>query len=154
VSDQGNMGSCLMPDMETIINYMQRGMKMKMYMKLVKTIDAYKRCVANGNEEWELIHKQTIDDIINSLPHGSGIDGITTVNFDKCSDKMIWLNSSYHAMDEYGMYDRWIDFSIVITASLLFGFDLHVYGRFGKYSDAKDWIMDVFGQDFEKEVQE
>jgi len=54
---------------------------------------------------------QEIIKIFNNLPHGSGIDGSWYLGFYK-SNFVFW--SSYHCMDEYGGYDGWVDFRVII----------------------------------------
>lgn len=54
----------------------------------------------------------TVEEIVDALPHGSGIDADWTVISDSRHRKEI--GCSYHAMDENGMYDGWVDFSVVI----------------------------------------
>ena len=48
--------------------------------------------------------------LVNSI-HGSGIDADYTVTE---TQKYIRLNNSYHCMDEYGYYEGWFDFSVLI----------------------------------------
>ena len=54
---------------------------------------------------------QWVEDLAEVLPHGSGIDADWTIEYR--GDYIIARNS-YHCMDEYGFYDGWQDFSIVI----------------------------------------
>jgi len=46
------------------------------------------------------------------LPHGSGID---TDWYLERQDDIILASNSYHAMDEYGGYDSWWDFTVELT---------------------------------------
>jgi len=55
-----------------------------------------------------------IDDILDTLPHGSGIDSSWTFDVRKNGD--VVFRNSYHGMTEFGMYDGWQDFSVVIFA--------------------------------------
>ena len=53
------------------------------YKRLAGTIQARLNCIQNNNREWEENHEETINNIIKSLPHGSGIDGVTKIDLDK-----------------------------------------------------------------------
>lgn len=55
--------------------------------------------------------------ILDSLPHGSGIDSSWTVTLNKSS---LLLHNSYHCMDDNGYYDGWLDFTIRVSKSTLF----------------------------------
>jgi hypothetical protein len=125
---------------------------MKKYQELAGRFTAYKNCLKSNNKEWEEKHYSKIEEIINSLPHGSGIDGKTEFDFDNSkSDKLI-INSSYHAMDENGFYDRWIDFSLIITPSLQFGFNLTITGKFGRNQEIKEYLLDIFHSALDLEI--
>ena len=83
-------------------------------------IDAYKRCIVSKSDQygdWADKHQQSIDELMKLLPHGSGIDGDTTLEIDQCSPKQIVLASSFHVMDDNGMYS--------IRRVLLDGFDIN-----------------------------
>jgi hypothetical protein len=49
-------------------------------------------------------------DIVDALPHGSGIDADWQVSVTKRS---IRLSNSFHAMDDNGFYDGWADFTVI-----------------------------------------
>jgi hypothetical protein len=82
------------------------------------------------------------------LPSGSGFNSGSCVNQEKSTSEKIVINSGFHTMDEMGGYDTWIDFSIIITPSLQFGFDLKIknisdHYRWKKYALA-DYIYETF----------
>lgn len=120
--------------------------KRPIYRELASTIDARLNCIKSNNTEWKERHEEKINRIIDDLPHGSGIDGTTRLDFERSTGERIVITSEYHAMTETGMYDRWIDFRITLTASLRFGMDMVIAGNFGKYQDVKEYLYDVFGE--------
>jgi hypothetical protein len=79
----------------------------------------------------------TFDDLMNALPHGSGIDSNWTID---AGTKSVRLHNSYHCMDENGFYDGWVHFIVsipVVSKTLVWeGFKLHFqdYYRAKKYN--------------------
>ena len=121
------------------------------YKRLAGTIQARLNCIQNNNREWEENHEETINNIIKSLPHGSGIDGVTKIDLDKSTPDKIIIYSEYHCMNENGYYDGWVDFTITIKPSLQFGIDLNITGNFGsKNQDLKDHLYETFDSDLRK----
>ena len=120
-------------------------MERKFYQELAHYFNAYNNCIKIGNKEYETIHRQNIEQMIDSLPHGSGIDGKTEFNFNKSRENKLIIDSSYHCMDQNGYYDGWIDFSIIITPSLLFDINIVITGKFRKkYESVKEYLEETF----------
>lgn len=65
--------------------------------------------------EWLKINAQE-SAILQSLPHGSGINLDWTINH--LGNGKIQAFNSYHVMSEYGFYIGWADFSITLDPSL------------------------------------
>jgi len=115
------------------------------YKQLASSIQARLNCIDSGNTEWRDSHEATIKNIINSLPHGSGIDGKTEIDLDVSTADRIVIHSSFHVMDSDGYYTHWIDFTVIIKPSLQFDFELNITGKFGRdQQDLKDYIADTF----------
>lgn len=125
-----------------------------LYKVLANAIGARKRCHATENpwfEKWS----ELIDHCEKEhLPSGSGIDSGTKVDSDRSTDEKIVLTSSYHAMDENGYYDGWIDFTVTVKPSLIHNIILSITRRFGKYTDLKEYLYDVFNTALTAEVNE
>lgn len=123
----------------------------KLYQQIASTIDAYHRCVKTHREKiWELKHLEALHAIeANYLPHGSGIDNGCQFDLDHSTAERIMITSSYHCMDENGMYDGWADFAVTVTPSLVFGVSISVKSangcsrQFVKY-DLGEYLTDVF----------
>lgn len=120
---------------------------MKLYEKLGGIIEAIKNCEEVNNQEWIEKHTETLEKLIEELPHGSGIDADITISNERCRRDLIIIESSYHCMNEVGMYDGWIDFEVWIRPSFS-GIDIDVKGRFserhGKYAATRDYLLDTF----------
>jgi len=127
---------------------------MKLYQELAMAHMAYWNSVKSGNSEWTDRWFDKIEKIVNSLPHGSGIDGETKFNFDMSNDDKLVINSSYHCMNDAGYYDGWIDFSIIITPDWT-GPNVVISGRFrAKYADVKDYLEELFYNALVEEFEE
>ena len=138
---------------------------MKLYKYLAKNINWYNGIRQGNTKNDKIIETKYIDqafdnikNAIDMLPHGSGIDGTNTIDFDKSNDSKIIIQSSYHCMDEYGGYDGWIDFSVIITPSLENDFDLYIVGYFSdrhsKYAHVKDYLEDIFQYALDEDIPE
>lgn len=118
---------------------------MKVYQELATRFVAWLNCHAAQNGEWMARHEDVIQDLIDRyLPHGSGIDSEVRLDFERSKPDRLVFYSSYHVMNEDGYYDGWIDFTVVVTPSLAFGFDVKVLGKFGKHQDLKEYLGDIF----------
>lgn len=116
----------------------------KVYQELASTFIAYQNCIKANNQEWEVKHCDKIEEIIKKLPHGSGIDGETKLNFEKSNSNKLVIDSEFHVMDTNGYYDGWINFSLVLTPDWN-GIDISIKGNFGKYQYLKEYLIETFG---------
>jgi hypothetical protein len=126
-------------------------MERKLYQELASSFIAYNNCVASNNTEWQEKHYEVIQNLISKLPHGSGIDGKTELNFEKSKSNKLIINSEFHVMDENGFYEGWINFSLIITPSWN-GIDISIKGNFGKHQELKDYLVEIFGYELEKVI--
>lgn len=124
---------------------------MKWYEDMSRTIEAYQNCLKSNNTDWEEKHEEHIQELINKLPHGSGIDGKWVINYDKY--EVIELGNFYHAMDENGFYVGYIDFTVKIVPSLAFGCKIKIIGNFGKRQDIKEYLRDILSYDINQEIK-
>lgn len=76
------------------------------------------------------------------LPHGSGID----LDWDiEDKGKYYKCINSYHYMDEYGYYDGWIDFSVIIPKKDPSKFKVHLHTNgAGWYRAYKCMLLNYF----------
>lgn len=129
-------------------------MEKRVYQQLAQAVGAWRNCVKSGNEVWRERWQERIDQLIGNLPHGSGVDGETSFDYDTSKEDKLVIRSSFHFMNDNGMYDGWADFSLVITPSLQFGMSLHVGGAFPKrHQDVKDYLHETFSYALNEECK-
>jgi hypothetical protein len=116
-------------------------MQDKLYRLIATTVDAYHRCVENGNE-WSARHAGTLRTLESLLPSGSGIDSGTTIDLDASTGEKLVLRTSYHHMNDGGYYDGWTDHTVTVTASLMFGINIKISGR--NRNDIKEYLHQTF----------
>ena len=112
----------------------------EIYKEMAKVNDALVRCIQTGNKEWEVKWNDRLNELLDELPHGSGIDGKWEI---EGLNDTITLYNTFDAMDENGMYDQVINFKVKVRGSLMFGIDLKITGNFGKYQDIKEYLYEV-----------
>lgn len=104
---------------------------------------AMQNCIERGNVEWYDRHKDAIESLVREhMPSGSGFDNGTTLDFDRSNPERLVFVTSFHHMNDAGMYDGWTDHNVTCTASLVYGFDLKISGR--NRRDIKDYISESF----------
>ena len=118
---------------------------MKLYKFISFTIDFINNC--NDTRYQSIIDNY----IIPKLPSGIGIDNGCKINLKQSKPLKIIIDSSYHVMNESGMYDRWIDFKIIVTPSFD-NIDINIRGNFGKYQHLKDYLIEIFQDSLSKEI--
>jgi len=130
--------------------------KRPIYQVIASVISAYKNCIEVGNTKWRDNWIEILDDIVrNYLPSGNGFDNGTQIDIDKSTSEKIVLSTSYHHMNESGMYCGWSNWAIVVTGSLLCEFDIDLnitdtleyiekMESMGVYFDLDDYFYDVF----------
>lgn len=118
----------------------------QVYQAIASKIEAMRNCNKSGNGEWFTRHHDAIDNIVREfMPPGSGFDAGT--QFDVCDhvdnprDRLVF-ETSFHHMNDCGMYDGWTEHKIIVTPSLSHDFTLRVTGR--NRNDIKEYISDVF----------
>lgn len=75
-------------------------------------------------------------------PHGSGIDSDVRIDLSKSRENRIVLDVSFHHMNIDGYYTCWSDHQVVVTPSLVHGFNIRVTGK--NINDIKEYLSDVF----------
>jgi hypothetical protein len=132
-------------------------MEKKVYQKIASTFNAYQNCIVSGNQEWKDRHEKTINDIMeNNLPNGYGFDIGISFDFENSKDNKLIMLSSYHLMNDNGMYDGWIDFKIIVKPSLAFGFTIDIIGPFSRLRSChyglKDYIAEIIDHCLNKTI--
>lgn len=126
-------------------------MKAKLYAHIARLIKAIENCKQSGNDEWYAKHDERLSLLIaNHMPSGSGIDSGTELDPKSTPERLVF-NTSFHHMDEGGMYDGWTDHQVIVTASLMFGIDVRITGR--NRNDIKEYLGGLFAAALEEEVE-
>lgn len=122
-----------------------------LYRRLASLLDSADRCDAANNTEWATRHRNTLRALVKQhMPSGSGFDSGTKLDEDASTpDKLVFL-TSFHHMNDCGMYDGWTEHKVTVTPSLAFGYDLRVSGR--DRNGIKDYIAETFGHALDTEV--
>jgi hypothetical protein len=122
-----------------------------LYKELASAIDARKRCKETGNAEWFERHSETIEQLVaDFLPSGSGWDCGTKIDLEASHADFIELFGEFHHMNDGGMYDGWTAHSIIVTPSLLNGFNLRISGR--NRNEIKDDLHEMFDVRLRQEI--
>ena len=85
-------------------------------------------------------NEDRVREIMEDAPSGSGFDANTALD-DKSTPKKLIFNTSYHHMDDDGLYTIWTHHKVIITPGFS-AMDIKVTGK--DYNDIKDYIADVF----------
>lgn len=123
---------------------------MKWFEHVYRLWEAKEECKRIGNTLWYDKHAENLQELLAMLPHGSGLDGEYKLSVQK---EKIVITMQYHAMDENGFYDGWIDFTMTIKPSFFYGYNLKITGNFGKYRVIKDYLYEVYDELFTKDIK-
>ena len=93
----------------------------------------------NLNAQWGPIARARLDQLVNMLPSGSGIDRGTKLV--SASASRIVLECSFHHMNDCGMYDGWTEHRITIRP-MFSGLELTISGR--NRNDIKEYLHVVY----------
>lgn len=118
---------------------------MKVYQELARLVDAYHRCKRENND-FAYNHEDIITSIVrHHLPNSSGFT--TEIELEKSNIDKLVFDCQYHVMNEVGYYCGYIYFTIVITPSLAYGFNIKIEAY---YNDTDDSVYtdDDFLEDF------
>ena len=126
---------------------------MKLYQRLASLIQARENCAKSGNTEWYQRHSELADKLAREyLPSGSGFDNASTIYLDESKPNKLVLATSFHHMDDNGMYNGWTEHKIIVTPDLALGFDLGVTGR--DRNDIKQYIAEMFSHALDQNIDD
>lgn len=90
-----------------------------------------------------------VPNIITDIPHGSGVNGNWSVSVQKNNHTLVFSNS-YHGMTEYGFYDGYADFDLLVPIFSPDEFRVVFHGtgfrRKSWYWDLRDYLEDLFAE--------
>lgn len=107
-------------------------------------------CIMAGNKEWQEKSEAILKNLAEYLPHGSGFDSGTKIDMDGSGADKVILETSFHHMDENGMYSGWTEHVVTVRGSLAHGFSLKIGGR--DRNDIKDYIAQCLNDCLESDL--
>lgn len=116
---------------------------------LVTAWQAHERCKGQDHmAQWEERWQARVKQLCGLAPSGGGFDaGTRVVSIDSQS---IRLETSFHHMNDGGMYDGWTEHPITVRPSFTGGLDITIRGR--DRNNIKDHIHDVVSEWLESEA--
>lgn len=127
-----------------------------LYRLLANTLRAYDNCTKNGatqsqKAEWTARHRGTFYDLVEQfMPSGSGIDSGTKIDWGQSTPEKLVFLTSYHHMNECGMYDGWTEHKVIVTPSLCSDYDLKITGR--DRNSIKEYLAETFASALDTEI--
>lgn len=112
---------------------------------LANAIQAYNNCVKSHNA-YLSVWAERIQECENLLPHGSGLDSGCKIDLKASNENRIVINTSFHHLNEVGFYDGWTEHKIILTPSLIHGYQISITGR--NRNEIKEYLTDVFSECF------
>jgi len=98
---------------------------------------------AHDGADWVQTHTERLRALARDrLPSGSGLDSGTEIDLERSTGEKIVLTTSYHHMNEAGLYDGWTDHTITVRASLVHGIELKISGR--DRGQIKDHLAELY----------
>lgn len=125
--------------------------KTPLYREIANILQAVRNCRAAGNREWELKHDDRLDELIDLLPSGSGLDNGVRLDGPACKSNKLVFMTSFHHMNENGMYDGWTEHAITVAPSFD-GIDIHVSGK--DRNQTKDYLAEIFHYALTQDVED
>lgn len=121
-----------------------------LYQHLASALQARANCERTGNTEWYSRHTETIETLAQFLPSGSGFDAGTKVDINASGPDKIVMLTSFHHMNDGGVYDGWTEHTVTIRPAFD-GYNMGVSGH--DRNGIKDYIADAFDTALHRYVQ-
>lgn len=131
---------------------------MKLYKAIAQTLAALGTCYQyqkDGRGDYSKaidLHEEKLKTFNGFFPSGSGFDSGTDLELEACKEDKLVFSTSFHHMDEGGGYCGWSEHKVIVTPSLVFGFNLRVTGR--DKNGIKEYIHEVFGELLQRNYKE
>lgn len=109
------------------------------------------RSLAGDQTHGEELSRDALKRLAGMLPSGSGINCGTTIDYPLSTENKIVLLTSFHHMDDVGMYDGWTEHKLTITPTFT-GFNIAITGR--NRNDIKDYLCDVYSASLRTEIEQ
>jgi hypothetical protein len=132
-------------------------MQKPLYSKIASALQAYNNCIkSDALHPREAIWLARLTNLKDILPAGSGFNSGSYLDIDASTpDKLVFV-TSFHYMNDSGYYDSRSDHTVIVTPSLIFGFNTRISGVNQK--GIKEYIherfCEVLSQDFDWNIAE
>jgi hypothetical protein len=114
---------------------------------------ARKRCAKAGNTEWFNRWTAELKVLQDELPSGSGIDSGTSIDLALSDDDEIRLDTSFHHMNDGGMYDGWTSHTVVVTPAFE-GLNVEIQNDGSEQAeDIEGYLADVYREALSREYE-
>lgn len=111
-------------------NYSGLSYSEPVYRRIAGLVQAIRNCQKSGNTEWLAKHGDTLDRLVKEhMPSGGGFDAGTQLDLDGSTPERLVFVTSFHHLDESGVYDGWTKHTVIVTPSLAQKYKLRVTGR-------------------------
>lgn len=116
------------------------GNKQTVIQAMVQAQEALNNSTKTGGLEWAERWKERLDQLLDLLPSGSGIDNGTIVI--ALTANALILSCEFHHMNDAGTYDGWTKHRLTFRPRLDGYLDVRVTGR--NRGDIKDYLADTY----------
>lgn len=115
-----------------------------LFRVIARRVKAVEQCKKDENQYWKVVHEKEIVRLVKEhMPSGGGFDCGTDFAFEASNPNRLVFVTSFHHMNEVGMYDGWTEHTVVIKPDLANGyFFARVTGR--NKNQIKDYIAECF----------
>lgn len=93
------------------------------------------------SREWFVKWTERIEELVDLLPSGSGIDSGTKIDLQESHAEKFVLLADFHHMNDTGFYDGWTYHVITVTPSFT-GINLRISGR--NRNDIKEYLHQTY----------
>ena len=125
-------------------------MQHTLIQELSDAITARQNCTQSGNTEWFEKWSERIEQLVDMLPSGSGIDNGTKIDLEASHAGKVVLYAPFHHMDENGFYDGWTEHIITVTPSFR-GINLRISGR--DRNQIKEYLYETYDYELTRLVE-
>lgn len=127
--------------------------KKPLYKALASLCEARDNCLRRDNPEWAKRHLARIRELVKEyMPSGAGFDSGVTFDEDRSTGEKLVFHTSFHHMNESGVYNGWTTHDVIVLPSLGHGIYLRVSGR--DVNRIKDYIHELFDAVLRQDVDE
>lgn len=114
-----------------------------LYQQLAKNVQWYHSTINSPyHKKWNEVAETNINELIDMLPSGSGIDSGVSIDLENSTENKIVLYCEYHHMNDAGYYDGWTSHTIRLIPDMINGFSMSISGK--NRNSIKDYLYELF----------